>query len=553
MNSLINRICNISFTQANSIIKQISGIIDYFSSEDEKTDFISIHESKANIVCDDKVSYGDWQTPIALAETICDRHVAKYGHPDIVIEPTCGLGAFIFSALAKFPHLSELYALEINHQYTTELKYNLLLNALSNPSQSHPDIYIYNDDFFKFDFSDIIKRAERKNWNLAIIGNPPWVTNSRQGTNNSLNVPVKKNSYGLKGIDAITGKSNFDISEYITRSLLEQSQVNKGGISFLLKNSVIRNILEKQKSAPLQVGEIEQSIINASNEFNVSVDASCFSAQFNCKPSLVCSVKNFYTDSYINEYGWVNDAFVSDTALYNDCSKYDNHSTYVWRSGIKHDCAPVLELTRSDEGYTNGFGEKVIIENDMIYPLIKSSDISNYNPGHSRKYVIVPQRRIGEETSALKHTHPLTYAYLMKHAAAFASRKSSIYRGKDAFSIFGIGNYSFKPYKIVVSSLYKTINFLLISQIEGKPVMVDDTCYQLDFDDLEEATNIYDAINSNEIQSLIKSLVFRDAKRVITKSLLMRLNLTQYCNDNGLEVHQDNHTEEKSRQLYLFD
>ncbi len=47
---------------------------------------------------------------------------------------------------------------------------------------------------------------------MAVIGNPPWVTNSRQGKNSSLNVPLKSNIYGLKGIDAITGKSNFDIS-----------------------------------------------------------------------------------------------------------------------------------------------------------------------------------------------------------------------------------------------------------------------------------------------------------------------------------------------------
>ena len=243
MNTLLKKIRGVCYTNANFIIKQISGIVDYFSSENEKSEFVYLHESKSNLVCEDRVSYGDWQTPIALAEKVCAIHLSKYGSPDIVIEPTCGLGAFVFSALIKFQNIKEIHAIEINRQYTIELKLRLLLDALNTPLQSRPDIYIYNANFFEFNFAPIIEKCKQMSWNMAVIGNPPWVTNSRQGKNNSLNVPSKSNIYGLKGIDAITGKSNFDISEFITLQLLHLSQLNRGGISFLLKNSVIRNIL----------------------------------------------------------------------------------------------------------------------------------------------------------------------------------------------------------------------------------------------------------------------------------------------------------------------
>lgn len=553
MNDLINQIRNISYLDANSIIRHISGIVNYFSSEEEKTEFICTHDSESYIVCEDKVSYGDWQTPIPLADKVCEIHISKFGSPDIVIEPTCGLGSFVFSALKKFPNLSEIHALEINHQYTIRLKLKLLLNALNTPLQKHPDIYIYNADFFESDFFPLIKRSKINNWNLAVIGNPPWVTNSRQGMNKSHNVPLKKNRYGLRGIDAITGKSNFDISEYITLHLLKLSQINKGGISFLLKNSVIRNILMKQNTELIHIGNIEQRLIDATSEFNVSVDASCFSAQFDCIPSLICRVKDFYTDSYIREYGWVNKSFVSNTKLYNNFAKYDSHSTYIWRSGIKHDCTSILELTLSDGVYTNGFGEVVQIEDDLIYPLLKSSDINSYQEKKIRRFLIVPQHKVGDNTLSLKYTHPLAYSYLTKHETIFSNRKSSIYRGKAKFSIFGVGDYSFKPYKIVVSSLYKTINFILVSQFEGKPIMVDDTCYQLDFDNMEEALCIYNAIYSNEIQSLLKSLVFMDAKRVITKNLLMRLDLSLLCREKGLNTNTQHSNKGLYQQLLLFD
>ncbi len=548
MNHLINEIRNISYCEANTLIRQISGIVDFFASESEKIEFVTSYDFNSNIVCEDRVSYGDWQTPLPLAEKVCQTHALRYGNPDIVIEPTCGLGAFVISAIRLFPNLSEIHAIEINRQYTNELKLKLLTDALSHCSGKHPDIYIYNADFFEFDFSSILQKCKLNNWNLAVIGNPPWVTNSIQGKKGSGNLPVKSNNYGLKGIDAITGKSNFDISENISLSLLKLSHQNKGGLSFLLKNSVIRNILAKQHAENIHIGEIEQRQIDASKEFDVSVDASCFSAKFNCPSAYTCTVRDFYTDKILSEYGWDRDSFVSDLKLYRSFSRYDNTSSYVWRSGIKHDCAPVLELTFSAGQFVNGYGETVKIEEDLIFPLLKSSDIGKYQEDNIRKYILVPQRKVGDDTSLLKQTHPLAYSYLTKHGEAFNSRKSSIYKNKDKFSIFGIGDYSFKPYKIIVSSLYKTIKFILVSPCEGKPIMVDDTCYQLDFDNLEEATCIYEALGSDEIRSLLQSIVFKDAKRVVTKSILMRLDLAQLCRDMGMARFMN----KSSRQPSLF-
>ena len=553
MRNLINRIHNTDYTEANSIIRSLSGIVDYFSSEQDKIDFISILEINTSIVCEDRVSYGDWQTPMSLAEKICDIHLSKFGSPDIVIEPTCGLGAFVLSALRKFQNIKEFYAIEINRQYASELKLKILLNALTSPSQSHPDIYIYNTDFFEFDFIPIIEKSKRMGWNMAIIGNPPWVTNSTQGKNNSKNIPFKSNIFKLKGIDAITGKSNFDISEYISLKLLHLSEINTGGISFLLKNSVIRNILIKQHTERLHLGNIEQRLIDASIEFDVSADASCFFAQFGCTPSFICNVSDFYSNTYIQQYGWVDDSFVSNTESYKAVSRYDKKSSYIWRSGIKHDCAAILELTHSNGKYTNGLGEIVQIEDDLIYPLLKSSDINNYQENQFRKFIIVPQRRVGDNTSELKYSHPHAFSYLSKYENVFSGRKSSIYKGKDKFSIFGIGDYSFKPYKIIVSSLYKSVKFILVSQTDGKPIMVDDTCYQLDFDNLEEAKCILNALNSNEICSLLQSLVFKDAKRVVTKSLLMRLDLAQLCNDKGIKTTSQRFNNSVFQQLSLFD
>lgn len=61
MKNLINQIRDINYIKANFIIQQISGIVNYFLSDDEKYEFISVHDRGAFSVSEDRASYGDWQ------------------------------------------------------------------------------------------------------------------------------------------------------------------------------------------------------------------------------------------------------------------------------------------------------------------------------------------------------------------------------------------------------------------------------------------------------------------------------------------------------------
>ncbi len=543
MTDVILQIESSDLDEANKVMHALCGIVGFFACEEEKEELVDYYTSRPATASEDRAAYGDWQTPRDLALTVCREHLLRFGPPDMVVEPTCGLGAFVAAALEVFPHPKEIHAVEINPGYVKALKYEIFDKALLHAPDSCPDIFIHTADFFDFDFSHIFSHACEKSWNVAVIGNPPWVTNSHQGRHGSANVPVKSNTMKLRGIEAITGKSNFDISEFITLRLLEMAQHNHGGISFLLKNSVIRNIVMKQKTMPLRIGGIRQLGIDASKEFGVAVAASCLSAQFNIHPEGVCEYRDLQSGAVRGKYGWLGNAFAADLDAYRDCARYDGESPYEWRSGIKHDCAQVLEMEESDGLFLNGLGEEVKIEPDLIYPLLKSSDINKENKTF-RKYIIVPQRQPGESTERLRHTHPMTYRYLHAHRPYFAKRKSTIYRGKDQFSIFGIGDYSFKPFKIVVSALYKDVSFRLVEPCEGKPVIVDDTCYQLGFDSREEAVCTLRVLQSPEIRSLLHSLVFPDAKRVVTKGLLMRLDVDSYCREHDLlrRLHHRTHT-----------
>ena len=511
-----------SFEMANATLKEKTGIIDFFEKEDDFDQLQQILKNNHDIVSENHIEYGDFQTNKQLAESVCNHLSNKKIKPKILLEPTCGKGAFILSAIKTFDSLQQVFGIEIQEKYLWQLKFELFEHFLKNPTAHKPQINLYHCSVFDFDFK-IIKN-QINNQELLVIGNPPWVTNSMLSTFNSKNLPKKSNFKKTKGIDAITGKGNFDIGEFISLKMLDLFSNENGNFAFLIKNSVIKNIVFEQKKNNYPISNIEKHTINAQKEFNATVDASLFVCKFNTTPEFTAKEYDFYTSNLKVTLGWVDDKFASDTEKYKKYQHLDGTCPFEWRQGIKHDCAKIMELERIDGGFRNALGEEFELEEDLIYGILKSSDLKGDRVSIPRKYTIITQKRIGQETSRILEKLPKTKAYLQRHKDYFLSRKSSIYEGKPMFSIFGVGDYSFKPYKIAISGLYKQTKFSLVEP-NGTVLMLDDTCYFIGFDTLEEAEKIQNLLNQSETQKFIESFIFTDAKRVITKDLLMRISL----------------------------
>ena len=105
------------------------------------------------------------------------------------------------------------------------------------------------------------------------------------------------------------------------------------------------------------------------------------------------------------------------------------------------------------------------------------------------------------------------------------SRKSKIYKNRPKFSIFGVGRYTFKPYKIGIAGFYKEPKFSLIFPIKNKPIILDDTCYQLSFNNFNDAFITWLLFNLDEVRNFILSISFLDSKRPFTKKVLMRIDI----------------------------
>ena len=193
-----------------------------------------------------------------------------------------------------------------------------------------------------------------------------------------------------------------------------------------------------------------------------------------------------------------------------------------WRQGIKHDLARILELRATSEGVANGLGEPVDVEADALCPFYKSSDLAAGRDA-GRLFPLYQIDLTGPIPN-LATRWPKLEGYLRAHLSGFAARKSSIYRGKPDFMLFGVGDYTCAPFKVAVSGFYKEPRFrVLRPDHEGHPPLVDDTCYLLPFDQQDEAEDMAAYLNGRQVQALLAAISDRSAKRPYTKDVLSRI------------------------------
>ncbi len=477
----------------------------------------------------DKWQFGDFQTPIDLARKIIE--VLKRNHgisPDVIVEPTCGKGSFVRASCGGFKNATVL-GFEINPEYVQEA--NLSLKGISTANH----VSVNEADFFNTDWNKTLSELQG---NILIIGNPPWVTSSELGLINSKNLPEKSNFQNRKGIEAITGSGNFDISEWMLLKHVEWLSHREGAIAFLCKYAVARKVMRqvRQSTEHRFFGHIYP--IDAKLYFDAAVEACLFvltTDAGNADCEVYESLDSVVPSHVIGERdGYI----VSDVNNYEKWRKLRGQDPrFIWRSGVKHDCSKVMELEPLDGGYKNGLGEIIRCEDKYIYPLLKSSDMGNGRVNTYRRVALITQKSVGEETSLIKELAPKTWEYLVGHREYLDKRRSSIYKNKPDFSIFGVGDYSFKEWKIAISGLYKKLKFNLVGPLDGKTVVFDDTVNFLSFDTIEEAEFVYHLITSTPALEFLESMVFWDEKRPITTQVLRRLSIKEIARELG-EIEQ---------------
>jgi hypothetical protein len=476
---------------------------------------------------------GDFQTPSELVTQVLDVLGPIGQRWPRVLEPTCGRGQFLRGLLERSSRPREIQAFEIQHSH-----WKAANSAVEESHRGDVHVGITRADFFSVDLE------RDMSWNapgpMLVVGNPPWVTNSELGTLARAHRPPRRNVKSLRGLEARTGSSNFDVAEAVWLKLILELADQAPTIALLCKTSVARNVLAFSQRGSLPIASASIRRIDAARWFRAAVDACLFCVKLGRPDSglrvpVYSSLEGTAADSVV---GFAAGKLIADCEAHARWSFADGACPRTWRQGLKHDAAGVMELhrpPRTDVGrrafdrdaahWCNKDNEIVAVEPEFIYPLVKGTDLARPSGKTIERAVLVTQQRIGQDTIALAHEAPRLWSYLEAHQTRFHKRRSSIYRGRPPFAIFGIGPYSFAPFKVAISGLHKTPVFRALGPIGGRPVMLDDTCYFLPCATAEEAAVLAAICNDPSTLGLIAALSVREAKRPVTKALLQRLDL----------------------------
>lgn len=497
------------------------------------------------------MEYGDFQTPTSLAAQMAAAVKAAEFAPAAIVEPTCGEGTVLLAALHQFPDVKRLVGMDIDPLHLDELRQRLAREP------SLPTVEVRQADFFDFDWEAAFHTLPDP---LLVIGNPPWVTAAALGAIQSSNLPTKSNFHGRRGLDAVMGKSNFDIAEWIILHLMECLRARDAAVAMLLKTSVARRILTYMWDHRLPVTECRLFSFDATVHFGVSASACLLLCRFgaSARYSDQCGVYDLSAPTHLkHRLGYYQGQIIADCEAFlrtqHLLQRADAGPAYRWRSGIKHDCAPVMELTRRNGTLTNGIGEVVDVEESHLYPMSKGSSVANGRRSDDR-FMVVPQQRPGDATDSLRVVAPRTWGYLCRHGDRLDRRRSSIYRGRPRFSVFGVGAYTFAPWKVAVSGLYKRLRFWAVGPRNGSPVVFDDTVYFLPCDCAEEASLLSSLLNSDLSHDFLGAFVFWDAKRPVTVDVLQKLDILALAEDlhAGEELAALRSDRNVPRQMNLF-
>lgn len=460
---------------------------------------MGVHQTRAAL--------GDFQTPAGLAVAVLATLPRKQWAT--VLEPTCGTGSFLRAAAAAAPGARRV-GVEIQPAYAEQ-------------ARAYAD-EVREDDVFTLDAAALGLRAP-----LLVVGNPPWVTNAALTRLGSENRPLRENLHRLPGIAAITGASNFDVAEFVWIKLLRDLAPLEPTIALLCKTQTAHRVLGwcLAGGAPLAAASIRR--VDAWRWFGANVDACLLTVEVGPPGSAYAGCAVYADLASLTPTHMTDrqaDRPVGDLGAHAAVARFDGTCPYEWRQGVKHDAAAVMELVREpDGGLRTRAGEPVDVEPENVHPLLKCTDLFHGRTAEPRLAVVVTQPHPGVDTAGLATAAPRLWAYLQANGAALDARKSSIYRKRPRFAMFGVGPYTFAPYKVAISGLHKQARFRLVGPVGGRPVLFDDTCYFLGFSDGAEAARVAALLASDEVAALLDALVDWGAKRPVTKKVLQRIDL----------------------------
>jgi hypothetical protein len=156
--------------------------------------------------------------------------------------------------------------------------------------------------------------------------------------------------------------------------------------------------------------------------------------------------------------------------------------------------------------------EGIWIEADVLFPLLRGREVGRYCTDPAGWYQIIPNRHYAkfESEDEFADKYPATYSYLLNYAHLLPERSTykRYQRGLPSYCIYCVGDYSFKPYKVVWPEQQDPTAFRAAvvtesssAAIPGKVIVPDHKLYFATVDNLNEAHYLCAFLNSHPVRT----------------------------------------------------
>ena len=282
------------------------------------------------------------------------------------MRPTASRGSFLEAAIQRWGAGVVYEGYELNEEYV----------ASASERLERSGARIHQENFFEHDWHRCLRRPEFRR--VLALGNPPWATNSEQGRLRGDSLPVKSNAAGCSGIAARTSKSNFDIAEWMIERLVE-ALPEGGAAAVLCKTMTATRVLRSLGRRGSGRRDVRLFRLDAKAAFDVSADACLFfvtGAVTAERPARVFETLGLRSRS--SEFGYVDNTLSTTRMRTESTVRWGAHRHRTGGGQASSASATqVMESVRQGNAYANGRGESVQLEEDFVYPRLKSPDVGN--------------------------------------------------------------------------------------------------------------------------------------------------------------------------------
>ncbi len=176
------------------------------------------------------------------------------------------------------------------------------------------------------------------------------------------------------------------------------------------------------------------------------------------------------------------------------------------------------------------------VEPDLIYNLVRGRDIVRWNAEPSVHLILTqdPPTRTGIPEAVMKRSYPKTFAYLKKFEKQLRGRSGyrKFFDESDPFySVYNVGEYSVLPFRVVwAGEVATSLDAAVVTQdSDGKPILTDQTAYQVPVGSLAEGDFLCALLNSMPVRAFYKFVAYKHT----SMNFIQQLALPKYDEKNA--------------------